>query len=69
MNFEKAIKIWAHLCDYSGGCDYCVMHEFCHTAPYNLGETELSIMRSILENHNEEMLKSKYKKYIKEDEI
>ena len=67
MNFQKALKIWAHLCDYTSDCKYCVMDEFCHASPWSLGDAETSIMESILEKHNEEMLKSKYKNYIKEN--
>jgi hypothetical protein len=69
MNFKKAIKIWAHLCDYTCDCNMCVLREFCRAEPCTLGEVEASIMESVLEKHNEEMLKSKYKEYIEENEI
>lgn len=69
MNFQKAIKIWAHICDYTCDCNMCVLREFCRTEPCTLGKTEASIMESIFENHNEETLKLTYKEYIEEDEI
>lgn len=69
MNFKKAIKIWAHLCDYTCDCGMCKLRDFCRAEPCTLGSTEASIMESILEEYNREILMSKYMEYIKEDEI